>query len=92
MLPSQVIIRERVEIHPRPAPKLSSVEDSVLNYFNPPPLVMQDGFPTVTLTSFIEVGGGFNENPEVLLPGEIAHIVFMRGSQEQSLCSISRDP
>jgi hypothetical protein len=92
LLFSQVIIREKVELRPRLTPMLSTAADSVLTYFDPPPLVMQDGFPTVTLTCRLEVRGAIDQDPSVLLPGEIANIVFLRGTQEFIVRSINRDP
>jgi hypothetical protein len=92
LLLSQIIIRERVELRPRLTPKLSVATDSVLTYFDPPSLVMHDGFPTVTLNSRLEVKGAIDQGPAVLVPGEVATIVFMRGYEEYSIRTIGRDP
>jgi len=92
---SQVIIREKVEIRPKLTPKFSMTSDSLpkpVSYFDPPSLVLQDGLPTVTLTSRLEVRGEIDQEPVSLLPNEHVVIAFMQGSPEYAIRSIGRDP
>ncbi len=93
---SQVIIKEKIEIKPQLPNAFSKrggvTSTSATSYYDPPPLIVRDGLPTLTLHSTITVTGEIDQDPNNFAAGWNVMIVLMKGYQEHILRWVGRLP